>query len=263
MPGSMESSSKRRKLESHSRKEAAKSADLTLTLDPMEVMKAMMAAQSGKAGQGKEDSSDEDERSQEEDDDDEEDEDVVDSEGAGSEAGTDNSGSDSGGEGGNTGSTAADDDDDDDDDRDDVEEPTAVKVYNEGPSRSRIALAARSALGPSTSRPTPSDPFASNPKPSKATTFEALGLSTPLINALSTINITKPTEIQAACVEAIMAGRDCIGGAKTGSGKTLAFALPIVERIARDPFGVWAVVLTPTRCAQLVLPVLWRRTRAS
>lgn len=42
-------------------------------------------------------------------------------------------------------------------------------------------------------------------------------------------------------------GRDCIGGAKTGSGKTMAFALPIVERIARDPYGIWAVVLTPTR----------------
>lgn len=44
-----------------------------------------------------------------------------------------------------------------------------------------------------------------------------------------------------------LSGRDCIGGAKTGSGKTLAFALPIVERIARDPYGIWAVVLTPTR----------------
>ena len=43
------------------------------------------------------------------------------------------------------------------------------------------------------------------------------------------------------------AGRDCIGGAKTGSGKTLSFALPILERIARDPYGIWAVVLTPTR----------------
>jgi len=50
-----------------------------------------------------------------------------------------------------------------------------------------------------------------------------------------------------------MAGRDCIGGAKTGSGKTLAFALPIVERIARDPFGVWAVVLTPTRSVLVVV----------
>jgi ATP-dependent RNA helicase DDX49/DBP8 len=27
----------------------------------------------------------------------------------------------------------------------------------------------------------------------------------------------------------------------------MAFALPILERIARDPFGVFAVILTPTR----------------
>ena len=27
----------------------------------------------------------------------------------------------------------------------------------------------------------------------------------------------------------------------------MAFALPIVERISRDPYGVWAVILTPTR----------------
>lgn len=90
-------------------------------------------------------------------------------------------------------------------------------------------------------------PFSEAAKPPAATTFESLGLSKPLISALATINIKKPTEIQAACVGPIMSGRDCIGGAKTGSGKTLAFALPIVERIARDPFGVWAVVLTPTR----------------
>jgi ATP-dependent RNA helicase DDX49/DBP8 len=93
---------------------------------------------------------------------------------------------------------------------------------------------------------TNSSPFSNLPKPT-ASTFESLGMSKPLISALAGINIKKPTEIQSACVGPIMAGRDCIGGAKTGSGKTLAFALPIVERIARDPFGVWCVVLTPTR----------------
>jgi ATP-dependent RNA helicase DDX49/DBP8 len=45
----------------------------------------------------------------------------------------------------------------------------------------------------------------------------------------------------------LVAGRDCVGGAKTGSGKTMAFALPILQRIVKDPFGIFAVVLTPTR----------------
>ena len=35
--------------------------------------------------------------------------------------------------------------------------------------------------------------------------------------------------------------------AKTGSGKTLAFALPILQTLSADPYGVYAVILTPTR----------------
>lgn len=35
--------------------------------------------------------------------------------------------------------------------------------------------------------------------------------------------------------------------AKTGSGKTATFAIPILQRLAKDPFSVFALVLTPTR----------------
>jgi len=44
-----------------------------------------------------------------------------------------------------------------------------------------------------------------------------------------------------------MLGRDCIGNAKTGSGKTIAFALPILQKLSLDPYGIYALVLTPTR----------------
>lgn len=44
-----------------------------------------------------------------------------------------------------------------------------------------------------------------------------------------------------------MQGRDIIGTAYTGSGKTAAFALPILQRLAKDPYGVYALVMTPTR----------------
>ena len=44
-----------------------------------------------------------------------------------------------------------------------------------------------------------------------------------------------------------LTGDDCIGCAKTGSGKTAAFALPILQKLAEDPFGIFALVLTPTR----------------
>lgn len=42
-------------------------------------------------------------------------------------------------------------------------------------------------------------------------------------------------------------GKDCIGCAKTGSGKTAAFALPILHQLSKDPYGVFALIITPTR----------------
>jgi ATP-dependent RNA helicase DDX49/DBP8 len=38
-----------------------------------------------------------------------------------------------------------------------------------------------------------------------------------------------------------------IGGAPTGSGKTICFALPILQTLSLDPYGIYALVLTPTR----------------
>ena len=38
-----------------------------------------------------------------------------------------------------------------------------------------------------------------------------------------------------------------IGCAHTGSGKTACFAIPVLEKLAKDPFGIFALVLTPTR----------------
>lgn len=45
-------------------------------------------------------------------------------------------------------------------------------------------------------------------------------------------------------------GKDVIGTAHTGSGKTAAFALPILQTLAEEPYGIFALVLTPTRQAQ-------------
>ncbi|KAJ2356096.1 putative RNA helicase [Coemansia sp. RSA 2618] len=77
--------------------------------------------------------------------------------------------------------------------------------------------------------------------------FSDLGLDSWLTETLRAMSINEPTEIQRACIGPILKGRDVIGGAKTGSGKTAAFALPILQALSEDPFGVFAVVLTPTR----------------
>eukprot|EP00300_Choanocystis_sp_HF-7_P019539 c20371_g1_i1.p1 GENE.c20371_g1_i1~~c20371_g1_i1.p1 ORF type:complete len:444 (+),score=122.55 c20371_g1_i1:108-1334(+) len=49
------------------------------------------------------------------------------------------------------------------------------------------------------------------------------------------------------CIPPILEGRDVMAGAPTGSGKTAAFALPILNRLSDDPYGIFALVLTPTR----------------
>lgn len=79
------------------------------------------------------------------------------------------------------------------------------------------------------------------------TTFTDLKVAPWLVGSLSAMAIRRPTAIQKACIPEILKGRDCIGGSRTGSGKTVAFAVPILQKWAEDPFGIFAVVLTPTR----------------
>lgn len=61
------------------------------------------------------------------------------------------------------------------------------------------------------------------------------------------LGVKSPTEIQKNCIPKILTGIDCIGCAKTGSGKTLAFALPLLQKLWEDPYGIFALILTPTR----------------
>jgi hypothetical protein len=79
------------------------------------------------------------------------------------------------------------------------------------------------------------------------TTFSALNVKPWLVGALGAMAIKRPTGIQKGCIPEILKGRDCIGGSRTGSGKTVAFAVPILQKWAEDPFGIFALVLTPTR----------------
>lgn len=81
------------------------------------------------------------------------------------------------------------------------------------------------------------------------TTFTSLKVHKWLVGSLTSMAIKRPTGIQKGCIPEILAGRDCIGGSRTGSGKTVAFAVPILQIWAEDPFGIFAIVLTPTRYA--------------
>lgn len=77
--------------------------------------------------------------------------------------------------------------------------------------------------------------------------FTALNVAPWLVGSLTTMAIRKPTAIQKACIPEVLNGRDCIGGSRTGSGKTVAFAVPMLQKWAQDPFGIFGLVLTPTR----------------
>ena len=78
-------------------------------------------------------------------------------------------------------------------------------------------------------------------------TFEALGVSVPLVRALATANIHQPFAVQALVLPDALAGLDVLAESPTGSGKTLAFGLPLVERTAGSGALPGALVLVPTR----------------
>ncbi|GAB2226917.1 hypothetical protein Droror1_Dr00008715 [Drosera rotundifolia] len=77
--------------------------------------------------------------------------------------------------------------------------------------------------------------------------FSDLGLSKWVIDTCSELGMKKPTPVQYHCIPKILAGNNVLGLAETGSGKTAAFALPILQKLAEEPYGVFALVVTPTR----------------
>ena len=77
--------------------------------------------------------------------------------------------------------------------------------------------------------------------------FATLEVAPWLIASLAAMEIKRPTGIQKGCIPKILEGQDVIGGSRTGSGKTVAFTVPILQRWAEDPVGIYAVILTPTR----------------
>jgi len=76
--------------------------------------------------------------------------------------------------------------------------------------------------------------------------FTALGVSVPVVEALSRLKITKPFAIQALVLPDALAGVDVLAASPTGSGKTLAFGIPMIERTEASGQPS-ALVLVPTR----------------
>ena len=80
--------------------------------------------------------------------------------------------------------------------------------------------------------------------------FNNLGLSPELKQAIESKGYSDPSEIQQQAIPSILQGNDIMAGAKTGTGKTAAFALPILQRLQNDESKrrrVRTLVLVPTR----------------
>jgi superfamily II DNA/RNA helicase len=81
-------------------------------------------------------------------------------------------------------------------------------------------------------------------------TFNKLGLSEKVLQAVEASGYLTPTPIQAEAIPQVLAGRDVLGIAQTGTGKTAAFTLPMLSRLetgrarARMPR---TLILEPTR----------------
>ncbi|EXJ57404.1 hypothetical protein A1O7_07752 [Cladophialophora yegresii CBS 114405] len=77
-------------------------------------------------------------------------------------------------------------------------------------------------------------------------------LSPWIIDAVSALNFTRMTPVQASTIPLFMAYKDVVVEAVTGSGKTLAYLIPVVEKLLRleEPIKkhhVGAIVISPTR----------------
>ena len=80
-----------------------------------------------------------------------------------------------------------------------------------------------------------------------ATSFEELGLDEWIVDTCSALAMHTPTAIQCESIPTLLSGKDAVISAPTGQGKTLCFALPAIQTLAKDPYGVFCVVLTPVR----------------
>ncbi len=77
--------------------------------------------------------------------------------------------------------------------------------------------------------------------------FRDLGLSEPVLRALTDVGYESPSPIQAATIPVLLSGADMLGQAQTGTGKTAAFALPALSRIDLSKHEPQVLVLVPTR----------------
>jgi ATP-dependent RNA helicase DeaD len=84
--------------------------------------------------------------------------------------------------------------------------------------------------------------------------FETLGLSEEIVEAIRKIGFETPTPVQQKAIPILLKGdQDVVALAQTGTGKTAAFGLPLIELVDDFNKTTQALILAPTRelCLQI------------
>ena len=85
-------------------------------------------------------------------------------------------------------------------------------------------------------------------------TFQNMGLSQPVFDAISDLGYINPTPIQQQAIPVLLSGtKDFVGLAQTGTGKTAAFGLPLLSLVDTSIKQTQGLVICPTRelCIQI------------
>ena len=85
-------------------------------------------------------------------------------------------------------------------------------------------------------------------------TFQDLGLNDDLLQAITDLGFTKPSEVQAKAIPILLQSEsDLVALAQTGTGKTAAFGFPMLQKIDIDSRTTQGLILSPTRelCLQI------------
>ncbi|CAL3967129.1 unnamed protein product [Diplocarpon coronariae] len=79
--------------------------------------------------------------------------------------------------------------------------------------------------------------------------FQAMGLNTHLLKAISRKGFSVPTPIQRKTIPLVLDHQDVVGMARTGSGKTAAFVIPMIEKLKSHSVkvGARALIMSPSR----------------
>ncbi|WP_338025370.1 DEAD/DEAH box helicase, partial [Crenalkalicoccus roseus] len=86
--------------------------------------------------------------------------------------------------------------------------------------------------------------------PEPRVTFADLGLSEPVLRAVTEAGYVRPTPIQEQAIPVVLMGRDVLGTAQTGTGKTAGFTLPMLDILASGRAKARmprSLILEPTR----------------